>query len=134
MKKHLTTSRILRGVIGTAGFILSPLSWWNDLVVNFPLSYGFAWLVGRPLSIFIRIDQWFFINLFIAGYFLTNLLGFLMIHYSLFGWKKEGTYSLGKQALFALGYTLIIVLFFGLDICNPETGCPFFPSWVESST
>jgi len=28
------------------GFMLSPLSWWNDLFVNVPLAIAFAWLVS----------------------------------------------------------------------------------------
>jgi len=133
VKKYVKASYLVRGFIGTVGFILSPLSWWNDLFVNFPLSYAFAWLVGRPLTLFVRVDQWLFLDLFIAGYFLTNLIGFLMIHYSIFGIKKENRKSLATQILFALGYTLIIVIFFSLDICNPEKACPFFPSWVEGA-
>jgi len=28
--------------IAVVGFVLSPLSWWNDLFVNIPLAYLFA--------------------------------------------------------------------------------------------
>jgi hypothetical protein len=91
-ERHHPSSRLSwylrRGTIGVVGFILSPLSWWNDPFVNFPLSYGFAWLLGRFLSLFVGVHKWLFVNLFIGGYFLTNLVGFLMIHYSVFGFKK----------------------------------------------
>lgn len=113
------------------GFILSPLSWWNDLFVNFPLAYGFAWGIGKFFDLFMVIHRWFFLNLFIVGYFLTNLLGFLMIHYSIFGLKKEQKGSITKQLLISLLYSLGVVAFFGLDICSPEQGCKVFPSWVE---
>src|SRR5437762_2871403 len=55
------------------GFMLSPLSWWNDLVVNVPLALAFAWLVS-----------WFyrgaFAASFILGYWLTNVLGLVLMH------------------------------------------------------
>jgi len=41
-KKRVILRVLLRGTLGVAGFILSPLSWWNDVIVNFPLAYGFA--------------------------------------------------------------------------------------------
>src|ERR1035438_1053489 len=34
------------GVVAMIGFMLSPLSWWNDLFVNVPLALAFAWLVS----------------------------------------------------------------------------------------
>jgi hypothetical protein len=54
------------------GFILSPLSWWNDLVVNFPLSYVLAFPFGL-------IRESLFIPAFIGAYWLTNILGLLMM-------------------------------------------------------
>jgi len=117
--------------VGVIGFILSPLSWWNDLVVNFPLSYAFAWLVGRFLTLFMPVQRGLFIQLFIVGYFLTNLAGFLMIHYSIFGLKKGKKGSLKTQILVSLGYTAAVLAFFGLNICNPDEGCNIFPSWVK---
>ena len=32
--------------LGVIGFLLSPLSWWNDLLVNIPLAVAFAWVVS----------------------------------------------------------------------------------------
>ena len=55
------------------GFMLSPLSWWNDLLVNVPLALAFAWLV----SFFYRPA---FEACLIAGYWLTNVLGFVLMH------------------------------------------------------
>jgi hypothetical protein len=128
---HRHFSFFKRAIIGVVGFILSPLSWWNDLFVNFPLAYGFAWGVGKCLGLFIVIRTWLFVHLFIAGYFLTNLLGFLMMHYSIFGLNKEQKGSIRKQLLVSLLYSLAVAAFFGLDICRPEEGCKILPSWVE---
>ena len=128
---RVTFSTIIRGAIGVIGFILSPLSWWNDLFVNVPLSFAFAWAVGKSLSIFTEIHQWFFINLFVLGYFLSNLLGFLMIHFSIFGLTRTKAASFKKQILISFIYSAVVLAFFGLNICNLKEGCKVFPSWVH---
>lgn len=61
------------GLIATIGFILSPLSWWNDFVVNFPLSY----IIALPFGL---INEGLFLPSFIAAYWLTNILGLLLLH------------------------------------------------------
>src|SRR5262245_19208238 len=60
------------GLIGFIGFMLSPLSWWNDLFVNVPLAIGFGWVVSlvyRPA----------FEPGVIVGYWITNVLGFVLM-------------------------------------------------------
>jgi hypothetical protein len=34
--------KIKGGILVTLGFLLSPVSWWNDIFVNIPLAYIFA--------------------------------------------------------------------------------------------
>ena len=119
-----------RGAIGVIGFILSPLSWWNDLFVNFPLAFGFAWIVGRIINMFLTVHERLFVYLFVFGYFLSNLTGFLMLHYSIFYRKSRQKPSFKKQLLISLIYSGVIIAFFGLDLCNPEQGCKVLPSWV----
>lgn len=57
------------------GWLLSPLCWWNDLVINLPLAYGFGLLVKqlRP--------EWFAGGL-IVGYWLSNVLGIVLMQTS----------------------------------------------------
>jgi hypothetical protein len=62
------------GLMITAGYILSPLSWWNDLFVNIPIAYIFALPFGF-------IHQKLFIPMLILGYWITNIAGFMMMHY-----------------------------------------------------
>ena len=99
--KHTLFNTILLAT----GFILSPLSWWNDLLVNVPLSYLLSW----PFSI---IDQRLFLPAFVVAYWLTNLLGFLMMHWGGHGLLVNRTVALSvrKSLLVSLIYTLIIVL------------------------
>ena len=65
--------KISGGVLAVAGYMLSPLSWWNDLWVNVPLALVFAWTVSffYPLA---------FKPCLVIGYWLTNVLGFVLMH------------------------------------------------------
>src|SRR5438046_2123875 len=65
--------KVSGGILAMVGFMLSPLSWWNDLFVNVPIALAFAWLV----SFFYRPA--FEVSL-IVGYWLTNVLGFILMH------------------------------------------------------
>lgn len=60
------------GVLTILGFLLSPLSWWNDLIVNFPLSY----LIALPFG---WLDRSFFLPVFIGAYWFTNILGLFLM-------------------------------------------------------
>lgn len=65
--------RVCGAVLLFVGFLLSPLSWWNDLLVNVPLALAFARVVSLlypPL----------FGPAFFVGYVATNVLGFLLMH------------------------------------------------------
>jgi hypothetical protein len=97
--------RVLDSVLATMGYILSPLSWWNDMVVNVPLSYVFSY----PFSL---IDERLFLPAFVLGYWLSNLLGFLLLHRGAAGLlgRHKPSMSVWKSLLVALAYTIIIVL------------------------
>jgi hypothetical protein len=106
------------GMLGFIGFMLSPLSWWNDLFVNVPLALAFAWVVG----LFYRPG---FEAACIVGYWLTNVLGFVLMHK---GAKKimvegeEKKYSgrdLARDVGISLLYTLLIVVLIKFKIVQP---------------
>ncbi|MDH5573206.1 MAG: hypothetical protein OEY89_15700 [Gammaproteobacteria bacterium] len=92
-------------VLLTVGFILSPLSWWNDLVVNIPLGYVFA----LPFSF---INEQLFLPAFVLGYWLSNLLGFLLLHWGGAGLLNQHRPSISiKQSLIiSLLYSAIVIL------------------------
>jgi len=87
------------------GFLLSPLSWWNDLVVNIPLAYLFS----APFT-FIH-PQWFLPS-FVVGYWLSNLLGFILLHKGAVGLASQRPRKLRvwRYVVIALFYTFIIVI------------------------
>jgi hypothetical protein len=99
------------------GFMLSPLSWWNDLFVNVPLALAFAWVV----SVFYRPA--FEVSL-VVGYWLTNLLGFMLLHKGgekLFS-NENKPYSrraLLRDVGISLGYTLLIVVLVKFGVLKP---------------
>jgi hypothetical protein len=64
--------RIKGGIFFVVGYLLSPLCWWNDLIINLPIAYGFGYVVSLWRS------EWFF-GAAIAGYWLSNLVGIVMM-------------------------------------------------------
>ena len=109
--------KVSGGLLAVIGFMLSPLSWWNDLVVNLPLAIGFAWVV----SLFYKPA---FEVAVVVGYWLTNVLGFVLLHK---GAEKISTaerrhYSrrdLLKDVLISLLYTGVIVALLKAGILKP---------------
>jgi hypothetical protein len=113
-------SRLQGSVLGFIGFMLSPLSWWNDAFVNLPLALGFGWLVAlvyRPA----------FEAGVIAGYWLTNVLGLLLMQkgykqlrsataVSSYGWR-----SFARDLFISLLYTIGIFLLMQLKVLKPFT-------------
>ncbi|ADI32070.1 hypothetical protein Shell_0964 [Staphylothermus hellenicus DSM 12710] len=81
--KHVGKLKLLaRSIVFLAGYILSPLSWWNDLFVNIPLAYLLATLIHSLAGIDFPI-------LFSTGYALTNIAGILIMKISITGINKK---------------------------------------------
>jgi hypothetical protein len=115
----MQTKTITGSVLALVGYILSPLSWWNDALVNLPLAYVFAWLV----SFFYRP---FFGLAFVAGYWLTNIVGLVMMHKGICQMVSEKYCApanrrkrLMYDLLISIGYTGIIILLLKLSIIRP---------------
>jgi len=73
--KHLPksiTQKIKGGIFLAVGYLLSPLCWWNDLIINLPIAYGFGYVISLWHS------EWFF-PAAIAGYWLSNLVGIVLM-------------------------------------------------------
>jgi hypothetical protein len=110
---------IFGGMLALVGYILSPLSWWNDLFVNVPLAYAFAWVV----SIFYRP---YFGPSFVAGYWLTNIIGLVMMHKGIcqmvrpqYCERANLRKRLIHDLLISLGYTGLIILLLKLNFIRP---------------
>jgi len=100
--------RLRGGFLLVVGYMLSPLSWWNDLFFNLPFAYGFGYLAGR-------FSPQFFLPAAIGGYWLSNVLGILMMQFGFAdvfqGEAKER--NLKKELLSGVvsstAYTLVIL-------------------------
>jgi uncharacterized membrane protein len=103
----------LKGTGLTAiGFMLSPLSWWNDLVLNIPLAYGFGVVFGF-------ISRELFLPAVVVGYWITNVLGFVLMHYGgkelITGKKTSCTKKNTIKALTVTGiYTAVVIALAGM--------------------
>jgi len=107
------------GILATIGYLLSPLSWWNDLYLNIPLAYAGAWLVRL-------VYNPAFLPAFIVCYWITNIAGLVLMHKGIrkIAEKEEIKRSYTKRDLLkdialSLGYTVIIVILVKLNILRP---------------
>jgi hypothetical protein len=109
--------KLTGGLVAFIGYMLSPLSWWNDLFVNVPLALAFAWMV----SLFYRPA---FSAAMVLGYWLTNVLGFVLMHKGaqrmLTDQPKPYTRREALRDLaISLLYTLLIVILIQIGVLKP---------------
>lgn len=71
-KPILRLQRLRGGFLFILGYLLSPLSWWNDLFFNLPFAYGLGYLASR-------LSPSYFLPAAIAGYWLSNVAGILLM-------------------------------------------------------
>jgi hypothetical protein len=71
--RAVAVKRLTCTLLSVAGYILSPLSFWNDLFVNFPIAYFCGLLCGL-------ISQRLFLPGLVAGYWLSNIAGIVLLH------------------------------------------------------
>jgi hypothetical protein len=119
--KPIPTSAIARkglgSVVAFVGYMLSPLSWWNDLVVNVPLALAFAWIVSffYPSA---------FTGSFVLGYWLTNIVGMVMMHLGASAVVSKGPLrydrkQIARDLIIALLYTAVIIALVKLNVLGP---------------
>jgi hypothetical protein len=109
--------RISAGILAFLGYLLSPLSWWNDAFINLPLAWVFASLVSL-------ISRRLFAPAMIVGYWLTNVAGVVMLargtaRVAAGESRRMGRRQLGLSLVAATGYTLLIVLLYALGVLKP---------------
>jgi hypothetical protein len=105
--------RLRGGIVAFVGWLLSPLSWWNDAFVNLPL----AWLFASAASLF---SHRLFLPAMVVGYWLTNVAGLAMM--------AKGTTDLAGvrsrrrlvlSILAATAYTAVAVLLVHFGVLRP---------------
>jgi hypothetical protein len=115
VRLNWTKKQFLNWLLLGIGYLLSPLSWWNDLFINLPLAYLFACL-------FSLFSPRIFTPAIIAGYWLTNITGLLLIH--LAALRFAGVKRLNRRqwlinGLITAGYSLLILLLVMRRILKP---------------
>jgi hypothetical protein len=104
-----TRGRIGGGMLAFIGFLLSPLSWWNDAFVNIPVAYAAALLLSLA-------DERLFVASFIGAYWATNVLGLALMHAG--ASRAAGRETRGSLLQFiaiSLAYTALILLLARMD-------------------
>jgi hypothetical protein len=116
-KWRITKRKVSGGTLAFVGYMLSPLSWWNDLFVNWPLALVCAW-----------IASWFWKPAFtaslITAYWLTNVLGFVLMQKGGAKIISEEDRPYTRKCLFrdlgiSLLYTLLIVGLIKIGFIGP---------------
>jgi hypothetical protein len=112
-------NRKTRGsLLAFIGFMLSPLSWWNDLFVNVPLAAGAAWLVTLVYPSAFQVSA-------VVAYWLTNVLGLVLLHKGAQqALRPEAPRPNRRRELIldvgvSLAYTLLILLLIKQGILQP---------------
>jgi hypothetical protein len=105
----------LNKILFFIGWLLSPFTWWNDALVNIPLSY----ISANFLALFIRLP---FVWLVIGSYWLTNILGISLLYLSgkeLLAARNNRIKNIISMALSITLYSLIVFLLNKLGVLPP---------------
>ena len=113
--------RLLHAAVAWIGYLLSPLSWWNDPVVNLPLAFA----IGAGVE---YVWPGHFQAAVLAGYWATNILGLVLLHRGTIGVVcktppcRYTRRMLAMDLAVSLAYTLVIAALvkFGLLVAPSE--------------
>ena len=108
-------STFVKNAIFFIGWMLSPLTFWNDVFVNIPISYLCAALAIR----FIKAD---FLFLMLVFYWISNGVGILMMYSggkSIMRDKSNRLHALKILLLTVLIYSTIIIVLGKIGILKP---------------
>jgi len=102
------------GLLVFLGWLLSPLSWWNDIFVNIPI----AWVIASMVKLLFPEA---FTMAFLLSYWATNFLGIWLMFY---GTKRARSKKISRREILislacSILYMLIIVALIKLEILKP---------------
>ena len=107
--RRISRRRARGGLLTTVGFLLSPVSWWNDLIVNIPLAYAFG-------ALFALVSRDLFLPAMVVGYWITNVLGFVLMHRGVKDFiSKDGGEGRRRRDILvdisvSIAYTVVVVI------------------------
>ena len=94
------------------GWLLSPLCWWNDLLINLPLAVG----IGKLATL---LDPGWMLPGVIAGYWLSNVVGIVLMQSGALGLvasdrpsdrKRELLIGLLTSSLYTVAVVVLVKL------------------------
>lgn len=107
--------KIASRIIFFFGWLLSPLTFWNDAFINIPISYIMA-------NIFTRFFPMRFVVAVVSFYWFTNILGILMMYLSGKSLIRNRSDLIRELLLFlatAVFYSLVIILLNIFGVLRP---------------
>ncbi|AFY83034.1 hypothetical protein Oscil6304_3466 [Oscillatoria acuminata PCC 6304] len=99
------------------GYLLSPVCWWNDLVFNLPVAYGFGYLCNLVWPDSLMPGT-------IVGYWFSNIIGILMMQFGVVDIlpKSSENRNLKKDLITGLisstAYTVVIIALVQFNILD----------------
>ena len=115
--ENIKIQQIKSGFVFIIGFLLSPLCWWNDLIFNLPISYGFS-----------KIISYFAADLLIPGAifadWVSNILGIVLMQFGAvtFFNKPSAEQNLLKNTFLGVFsstvFTLIIIILWKANLLD----------------
>lgn len=104
---------LIRAVAFTIGLLLSPITWFNDPIVNVPIALALTHLLIKAFG------KELFIPIFTASYVFTNVLGLLLMQVSISSSKgKFKGVEILKIFIGTIAYTLLMIFLLRLGILN----------------
>ena len=114
-KEYKRMPPIIRNAVFFIGWMLSPLTFWNDAFVNIPIAYLCAALLARV----IKAD---FLFLTLAFYWLSNVFGVLMMYFSgksIMQDKRNRLNALRTLLITVAAYSILIIILNRIGILKP---------------
>ncbi len=101
--------RIIGVVLASVGFVLSPLSWWDDIVINIPVAYIFS----APFGL---ISKSLFLPAFIVAYWIEDVVGVVLLHHGvvLMAKKAHHVKSVKEEVVQSLPFTVVYTIIMAL--------------------
>lgn len=108
--KGLSVKKVRGSVLFAIGWLLSPLCWWNDLIVNLPVATGASYLCHL-------ISPDWTVGGAIAGYWLSNIVGILLMQLGAIdvlqaerNWKKDLFWGVVSSSVFTIAIVAVVQL------------------------
>jgi len=106
--------KIFFAAVSFIGWILSPFTWWNDAFVNLPIAYLSANIINRLFANS-------FLSVFLVSYWLTNILGIVLMYVGASGLSPKGLLKNSFRAVLIaiIVYSVISAFLIWVKVIKP---------------